>query len=101
VTSLGAPTEGDAVAAAFRRVLTDHRIPEGDERANAASCVHLEGYGTRSSCIVRVGADPGSPPVVQVADGPPCSAAYEDAAAWWARPSAGPAASSQSRTSGL
>jgi uncharacterized protein with NRDE domain len=99
VSSLGAPTGGDDVVAAFRRVLTDHRIPEGDERANAASCVHLEGYGTRSSCIVRVGADPASPPVLQVADGPPCAAAYEDAGAWWTRPGAGSAA--QSRTSGL
>jgi uncharacterized protein with NRDE domain len=99
LSSLGAPAGGDEVVAAFRRVLTDHRIPEGDERANAASCVHLEGYGTRSSCIVRVGAEPGSPPVLQVADGPPCAAAYEDAGTWWARPGAGSAA--QSRTSGL
>ena len=39
---------------AFRRVLADHRNPEGDERPNAANCVHLEAFGTRSSCLVRV-----------------------------------------------
>ena len=33
----------------------DHRVPEGDERPNAATCVHLDTFGTRSSCLVRVG----------------------------------------------
>jgi uncharacterized protein with NRDE domain len=84
------PPDGDAVVSAFRRVLTDHRIPEGDERSNAANCVHLEGFGTRSSCIVRVGAGVGVGvggvlrfPRVWVADGPPCAAPYEDAGELW------------------
>ena len=46
--------DGDEVVDAFRRVLADHRNPEGEERPNAANCVHLETFGTRSSCIVRV-----------------------------------------------
>ena len=82
------PLDGDTVVSAFRRVLTDHRIPEGDERSNAANCVHLEGFGTRSSCIVRVGSGVGVDRVVRlprvwVADGPPCAAPYEDAGDLW------------------
>jgi uncharacterized protein with NRDE domain len=79
----GSPTSGDEVVEAFHRVLTDHRIPEGDERPNAATCVHLDGFGTRSSCLVRVGADVREPPRLWVADGPPCTASYEDGSALW------------------
>jgi uncharacterized protein with NRDE domain len=79
--------EGDEVADAFRRVLADHRNPEGDERPNAANCVHLETFGTRSSCIVRVPAGSG-PPRLWVADGPPCTTAYEDGGGLWGAPAA-------------
>jgi uncharacterized protein with NRDE domain len=96
--ALGSPTQGDDVVAAFRRVLVDHRIPEGDERPNAATCVHLDSFGTRSSCIVRVPAGDG-PPRVWVADGPPCATPYEEASALWGRTDSAPTA--QSRTSGL
>lgn len=81
--------DGDAVEAAFRRVLADHRIPEGDERPNSGNCVHLDGFGTRSSCVVRVrarrdGADGAVPPPrLWVADGPPCTTTYADASALW------------------
>jgi uncharacterized protein with NRDE domain len=95
--ALGAPVGGDDVVAAFRYALTDHRLPGGDERPNAANCVHLDGFGTRSSCIVRVPAG-GGPPRVWVADGPPCATPYEDAAALWEPPAV---ARFQSRTSGL
>lgn len=80
--ALGTPTEGDELAEAFRRVLTDHRNPEGDERPNAANCVHLEAFGTRSSCIVRVPAAGGTPRL-WVADGPPCATPYEDVSSLW------------------
>ena len=95
--ALGDPTDGDAVVDAFRRVLADHRNPEGEERPNAANCVHLEAFGTRSSCIVRVPSGGGAPRM-WVADGPPCTTPYEDVGALWAPPSGAPA---QSRTSGL
>ncbi|WP_096391013.1 NRDE family protein [Halopenitus persicus] len=36
-------------------------------------CVHGEGFGTRSSTLVRTGPDPS----FRYADGPPCTAAYE------------------------
>jgi uncharacterized protein with NRDE domain len=80
----GPGLDGDTVDAAFRRVLADHRIPEGDERPNSGNCVHLDGFGTRSSCVVRVGvAAPAvggaaAAPRMRVADGPPCTTAYAD-----------------------
>jgi hypothetical protein len=86
---VGAPTSGDEVVEAFRRVLTDHRVPEGDERPNAATCVHLDTFGTRSSCLVRVGAEAAVAPRLWVADGPPCTAAYEDGSGLWASGGAG------------
>lgn len=80
---VGAPETGDAVVDAFGRVLRDHRVPEGDERPNAATCVHLDTFGTRSSCLVRLGSDPRVPPGMWVADGPPCTASYVSAASLW------------------
>ncbi|HXY28505.1 MAG TPA: NRDE family protein, partial [Acidimicrobiales bacterium] len=73
--TLGQPEGADETVLAFRRVLADHRIPEGDDRPNAANCVHLEGFGTRSSCLVRVPAV--GLPQLWVAPGPPCFAAYD------------------------
>jgi hypothetical protein len=110
--TLGSPGSGDAMVEAFRGVLIDHRIPEGDERPNSANCVHLEQFGTRSSCLVRVGADPSALPRVWVADGPPCMTPYVEVGALWGTDGAGGVAgavgadaqtaqTSQSRTSGL
>ena len=97
--ALGLPTRADEVVDAFRRVLVDHRVPEGDERPNAANCVHLESFGTRSSCIVRV-TDGSAPPRLWVADGPPCATSYAEMSGLWTGPAAAiPPA--QSRTSGL
>ncbi len=79
------PPEGDRVADAFRRVLADHRNPEGEARPHAANCVHLETFGTRSSCIVRVPSGHEAPRL-WVADGPPCVTAYEEVTALWTRP---------------
>ncbi len=95
--ALGEPRTGEAVDAAFRTVLADHRIPEDDERPNSASCVHLDTFGTRSSCLVRVGAGT-SVPRMWVAPGPPCSTPYDDVSALWQRAETGDV---QSRTSGL
>jgi uncharacterized protein with NRDE domain len=102
---LGEPTGGDGVVEAFRRVLADHRIPEGDERPNAGSCVHLDQFGTRSSCLVRVGAPATDLPRVWVADGPPCETPYTEVSALWAdaaeRSEEADVPTRQSRTSGL
>jgi hypothetical protein len=81
--AVGRPADGDQVAAAFRTVLGDHRIPEGDERPHSANCVHLDGFGTRSSCLVRVPAETRKTPQLWVADGPPCTAPLEDAGTLW------------------
>ena len=80
--SLGRAASGDDVVTAFRRALTDHTNPEGEERPNAANCVHLEHFGTRSSCLVRVGARH-EPPRMWVADGPPCTTPYRDVTGLW------------------
>ena len=89
---------GDGVVAAFRRILTDHRNPDGNQRPNGANCVHLEDFGTRSSCIVRVPSGTARPGL-WVSDGPPCRHDYEDASGLWLRPAGGGPV--QSRTSGL
>lgn len=75
-------------------VLADHRPapgpdPDGDDRRSArpsllADCVHAEGYGTRWSALVSVGADPATPPGLWVADGPPCRTPFVDRSAAWA-----------------
>ncbi len=82
---LGEPEGGEAVMEAFRQVLADHRIPEGDERPNSANCVHLDHFGTRSSCLVRVSSS-SEMPRIWVADGPPCATPYAPVSAdLWAR----------------
>ena len=97
--TLGVPTTGDEVVEAFHRVATDHRIPDGDDRPHAANCVHLESFGTRSSCIVRVRAA-GEAPRLWVAAGPPCANDFEDAGGLWAAPGCA-GTQAQPRTSGL
>ena len=96
---------GDDLLGGVRGVLMDHSVPVGFEDGEAtalgenggggdpegvlrrpavtlAACVHTEAYGTRSSSVVAVPADDG-PPRVWVADGPPCTAAFEDATGLW------------------
>jgi uncharacterized protein with NRDE domain len=66
-------------------VLSDHfapEVPEDGPRASA-NCVHLDGYGTRSSCMVRCGDDPTTTPQIWVADGAPCRTPFEDVSALW------------------
>ncbi len=96
LSSVGEPGDAAATNATFRAVLADHRIPPEDERPTAGSCVHLDGYGTRSSCLVEVSSDPVAAPRVLVADGPPCTTPFEDATPLW-----GPLAPTQPRRSGL
>lgn len=79
--ALGLPAWGDQVVDAFRRVLVDHRPPEGADHPKAANCVHSEGFATRSSCIVRVPAD--GAPRLWVADGPPCVSPYREMTELW------------------
>jgi uncharacterized protein with NRDE domain len=75
----------------FRHVLADHDAAEpagpGKPRSSA-NCVHLDGYGTRSSCLIRYAAA-GRPPQIWVADGPPCTEPFvEVSRLWTAEPSA-------------
>jgi uncharacterized protein with NRDE domain len=83
LATVGEAGEAGITEEGFRAVLADHRIPPEDERPTAGSCVHLDGYGTRSSCLVEVTDDAAAPPRILVADGPPCVTPFEDATSLW------------------
>lgn len=86
-------TDPATARATLLAVLADHSIPpevaaepEASDRPKeyAAACVHVEGYGTRSSAIVEV---PGSGlPHMWVADGSPCSHPFEVVDRLWCAP---------------
>ncbi len=61
------------------------RFPDGRERlaATLAPCVHADGYGTRSSALVRVAGASDRRPEVLVSDGPPCTTPFVDASGLW------------------
>ena len=96
--SLAAATDAATALTAFRRVLGDHTVAEpaaptdqpGPESPptprSSANCVHLDEYGTRSSCLIRYGADGAHvPPQIWVADGPPCTAPFVDVSSLWSK----------------
>jgi uncharacterized protein with NRDE domain len=60
-------------------------FPDGRERmaATLAPCVHAEGYGTRSSTLIRVDDDGSRPIELLVAGGPPCTTPYTDVTGCW------------------
>jgi uncharacterized protein with NRDE domain len=71
----------------LEKALADHWVPAANEPTDDAprvvpNCVHLEEYGTRSSCIVSIGPRD-ERPHLQVADGPPCTASFVDVGTWW------------------
>jgi uncharacterized protein with NRDE domain len=81
-----ARSDADTTIAALRHVLVDHTVTEpdaGDKPNASATCVHLDGYGTRSSCILRYDEDPATRPQVWVADGPPCTTPFVDVSELW------------------
>jgi uncharacterized protein with NRDE domain len=83
------PTDRAGATAALQRALADHWVPEpaepaaADARPVVPSCVHLEHYGTRSSCLVQVPDEAEALPQLSVADGPPCTAPFVDVSATW------------------
>jgi uncharacterized protein with NRDE domain len=94
VTASLGPIDDDAGAGAFmavlHAVLRDHHVPPasapaGDSARIVPNCVHLDGYGTRSSCTARYGPDPAEPPHLEVAHGPPCTTPFVDVTALWGR----------------
>ncbi len=68
---------------------TADEITEMQERpkwtATRSPCVHTEGYGTRSSMILRVAKDASVSPDIHVSEGPPCTATLRDVTASWTR----------------
>ena len=84
--ALASSTDADSALVALRRVLEDHTSaepPGPDGPRSSANCVHLDDYGTRSSCLIRYGTDVASPPQLWVADGPPCAAPFVDVSGLW------------------
>ena len=91
----GAEAAGTPLWQALPGVLRDHtvadsddgppRFPDGRERraATLAPCVHADGYGTRSSALLRLGVDDALAPELLVADGPPCTTPFVDARRLW------------------
>jgi len=63
----------------LRRLLSDHRVQldPRNGRPNAL-CLHLDGYGTRSSSLIFLGKDPGHVEHF-FASGAPCKSGYERA----------------------
>ncbi len=49
--------------------------------ASLAPCVHLAGYGTRSSTIAHI--RPGETPEIWSSDGPPCTASFVESTGSW------------------
>ena len=94
----GSRRQGSSAWAALPSVLSDHVLPPGaatatfgDDRsprpqATMAACVHTDDYGTRSAAVVRVPAGHDGRPDLLVADGPPCTAAFEDVTSRWTDP---------------
>jgi uncharacterized protein with NRDE domain len=100
---VGDPTglAGGDLTARFAGIVADHESPPpaapDDPAAPAeppaappkrrpetlAACVHTDDYGTRSSTLIRVPADPDRRPEVRYAEGHPCTAPFIDATAWW------------------
>jgi uncharacterized protein with NRDE domain len=103
--ALAGVTDAQTAGHALRRLLGDHTVadqappadPPGPDGPHApatprssANCVHLDEYGTRSSCLIQYGADPGEPPQIWVADGPPCTAPFVDVSGLWSKEPASP-----------
>jgi hypothetical protein len=72
---------GDELFDKLRGLMRDHSINEpaaeddGETRRRSkisACCVHAEGYGTRSSMLLRVPRSPGEEPEVWASTGPSC-----------------------------
>jgi uncharacterized protein with NRDE domain len=84
--AMGRSSDIDHAMATLQHVLADHAgggpSEPGGPRASS-NCVHLDGYGTRSSCIVRYDEDTTVPPRLWVADGPPCEAPFVDRSRLW------------------
>jgi uncharacterized protein with NRDE domain len=74
----------DDALATFRRTLGDHRVEEGGDSPARPNCIHGDGYGTRSSCLIRV--DEQTRPRIWVADGPPCTTPFVDVTSTWDAP---------------
>lgn len=73
----------------------DRGTPTATERARASGlthwsatrspCVHTDGYGTRSSIMVRIANERDAPIEIRACDGPPCVTSFRDVTTRWSR----------------
>jgi uncharacterized protein with NRDE domain len=85
--ALGTLSDMETALGRLPEVLADHSAPgpatgEGGPMSGS-NCVHLDGYGTRSSCIIRTGEIDEGRPTIWVSDGPPCTASLVDVSGLW------------------
>jgi uncharacterized protein with NRDE domain len=66
----------ESLVASLREILADHLLPLDDRRPTDQLCIHMDGYGTRSSSVVWIDRD-GTPRFLH-ADGPPCENEFRD-----------------------
>jgi uncharacterized protein with NRDE domain len=80
--------DADAALSALQHALVDHVVPPAGPEVppTLANCVHLDGYGTRSSCLVRMDEAEDTPPRIWVADGAPCAAPFDEVSRLWTAP---------------
>jgi len=64
----------DGVLDALAAVCRHHGVYENPLQS---TCIHHDGYGTRSSALLAWDA-PGRPSLLHFADGPPCTTAYDE-----------------------
>ena len=67
----------DRVLAGLGEICRSHDGTEGVAGPLGATCVHHEGYGTRSSILLQLSEDP-QQDIFQYADGAPCTNPYEN-----------------------
>ena len=65
----------EVLVASLREILSDHLLPLDDRSPTDQLCIHVPGYGTRSSSVVWIDRE-GSPRFLH-ADGPPCETRFE------------------------
>ncbi|NNN00419.1 MAG: hypothetical protein HKL86_01145 [Acidimicrobiaceae bacterium] len=88
-------SDGSLLWNALAPVLSSHALiePTAEElsepraisraRETRSPCVHTNGYGTRSSTMIRIATNTAAMPEILVSDGPPCTTAFEDVTTIW------------------
>jgi len=77
-----ASRDRDALVDDLREVLSDHQVPLDDRRPTDQLCIHMPGYGTRSSSVILL--DEAGATKLHYAPGAPCGTPYRETPLPWA-----------------